>query len=305
MSVSVFDLFKIGIGPSSSHTVGPMIAARQFACHLQDALGLQAVHSVTVELFGSLNELNDTARSHEEFRMQLEKNFEQAMAAVPEVLGVSVRLLVRRLAALPTGGELDPAARERLPSLAAWDSHRELTQRVHRSMQERFGLHSLAQHPFARLSAALVGDDHAYGRAEQLVDACETLLAQLDPLLDDDGRLLDHDTALAPALAIAEEADLPGAQMAAFVEARARRHWVATRFYRALGRMLFDAAEPDLRYRIFERFYRLPQPLIERFYAARSTPLDKARVLCGKPPVPIGRALHALRTPGTPLEIAA
>ncbi|RZJ06580.1 MAG: hypothetical protein EON50_22500, partial [Acidovorax sp.] len=30
MSVSVFDLFKIGIGPSSSHTVGPMIAARQF-----------------------------------------------------------------------------------------------------------------------------------------------------------------------------------------------------------------------------------------------------------------------------------
>jgi L-serine dehydratase len=55
MSVSVFDLFKIGIGPSSSHTVGPMIAARQFAWHLRDTLGLAAVHHVTVELFGSLS----------------------------------------------------------------------------------------------------------------------------------------------------------------------------------------------------------------------------------------------------------
>jgi len=55
MSVSVFDLFKIGIGPSSSHTVGPMIAARQFACHVRDSVGLAAVHQVSVELFGSLS----------------------------------------------------------------------------------------------------------------------------------------------------------------------------------------------------------------------------------------------------------
>ncbi|QIL43610.1 L-serine ammonia-lyase [Acidovorax sp. HDW3] len=55
MTVSVFDLFKIGIGPSSSHTVGPMIAARQFTCELQ-ALGLLArVARVEVELFGSLS----------------------------------------------------------------------------------------------------------------------------------------------------------------------------------------------------------------------------------------------------------
>ena len=36
MALSVFDLFKIGIGPSSSHTVGPMRAARQFAARLRD-----------------------------------------------------------------------------------------------------------------------------------------------------------------------------------------------------------------------------------------------------------------------------
>ncbi|HJU49697.1 MAG TPA: serine dehydratase beta chain, partial [Pseudogulbenkiania sp.] len=34
MAISVFDLFKIGIGPSSSHTVGPMRAARQFVARL-------------------------------------------------------------------------------------------------------------------------------------------------------------------------------------------------------------------------------------------------------------------------------
>jgi L-serine dehydratase len=48
--ISVFDLFRIGIGPSSSHTVGPMRAARDFADALQDS----PVESVTVELFGSL-----------------------------------------------------------------------------------------------------------------------------------------------------------------------------------------------------------------------------------------------------------
>ncbi len=55
MSVSVFDLFKIGIGPSSSHTVGPMIAARQFVCQLEATGLLDGVRRVEVELFGSLS----------------------------------------------------------------------------------------------------------------------------------------------------------------------------------------------------------------------------------------------------------
>lgn len=54
MALSVFDLFKIGIGPSSSHTVGPMIAADRFARGLaQDGI-LEATQRITVELFGSL-----------------------------------------------------------------------------------------------------------------------------------------------------------------------------------------------------------------------------------------------------------
>jgi len=54
MSISVFDLFKIGIGPSSSHTVGPMRAAKQFAQGLADASLLKRVHGIRAELFGSL-----------------------------------------------------------------------------------------------------------------------------------------------------------------------------------------------------------------------------------------------------------
>ena len=70
--------------------------------------------------------------------------------------------------------------------------------------------------------------------------------------------------------------------------------WDATAFFRLLNRMLFNAAEPSDRYRVMERFYGLNQPLIERFYAGRLHWRDKLRILTGKPPVPISRALGCL-----------
>lgn len=54
MAISVFDLFKIGIGPSSSHTVGPMRAARVFAAQLRDSGKLDSVERIRVMLYGSL-----------------------------------------------------------------------------------------------------------------------------------------------------------------------------------------------------------------------------------------------------------
>lgn len=54
MVVSVFDLFKIGIGPSSSHTVGPMKAARRFVLALAKTGMLDSVAAIKTELFGSL-----------------------------------------------------------------------------------------------------------------------------------------------------------------------------------------------------------------------------------------------------------
>lgn len=55
MRISVFDLFKIGIGPSSSHTVGPMRAANAFVKHLATTKQFVAVSRVQVKLYGSLS----------------------------------------------------------------------------------------------------------------------------------------------------------------------------------------------------------------------------------------------------------
>ena len=61
MAVSVFELFKIGIGPSSSHTVGPMRAARTFVRQLDSQERLQSVVRLKVTLYGSLAH---TGRGH-------------------------------------------------------------------------------------------------------------------------------------------------------------------------------------------------------------------------------------------------
>lgn len=55
MAISVFDLFKIGIGPSSSHTVGPMHAAALFVQNLRERALLEQVQRVEVQLYGSLS----------------------------------------------------------------------------------------------------------------------------------------------------------------------------------------------------------------------------------------------------------
>ena len=54
MAISVFDLFSVGIGPSSSHTVGPMRAARMFARRLKNEGLLAHTASIRAELYGSL-----------------------------------------------------------------------------------------------------------------------------------------------------------------------------------------------------------------------------------------------------------
>ena len=54
MFLSVFDMFKIGIGPSSSHTVGPMVAASRFIAEMQLLDVAAEIQAIDVELFGSL-----------------------------------------------------------------------------------------------------------------------------------------------------------------------------------------------------------------------------------------------------------
>lgn len=99
--------------------------------------------------------------------------------------------------------------------------------------------------------------------------------------------------AVATADMVAEDA-LEAGPLARRMRAHAAEAWRQRAFFRLLNRMLFLAARPDRRDRVFARFYTLGQPLIERFYANRLTLADKARILTGRPPVPIHRALRVL-----------
>ena len=96
------------------------------------------------------------------------------------------------------------------------------------------------------------------------------------------------------AIALAGLPDLDGAAIAAWTRARFIDHWRDGGFYRLLNRMLFRAARPKQRVKIFAHFYRLDAPLVGRFYAGRLTAIDKIRILSGKPPVPLLKALKVM-----------
>jgi lycopene beta-cyclase len=74
--------------------------------------------------------------------------------------------------------------------------------------------------------------------------------------------------------------------------------WRSRSFYRLVNRMLFRAAQPNLRYKVMQRFYRLNASLIGRFYAGRSTRADRIRILVGKPPVGFGKAIACIPETG-------
>ncbi len=87
MAISIFDLFKIGIGPSSSHTVGPMVAANTFLKGLQELGCLGAVENISVDLYGSLGA---TGKGHGSGKAVLlglmgEKPDKVDVAKVPEI----------------------------------------------------------------------------------------------------------------------------------------------------------------------------------------------------------------------------
>jgi len=94
---------------------------------------------------------------------------------------------------------------------------------------------------------------------------------------------------------IAQLPDLAAPALFAAIRDEARQAWRQQRFFRMLNRMLFLAGSPDHRWRVMQRFYRLPAGLIAHFYAGRLNLGDKARLLTGKPPVPVLEAFAAVR----------
>ena len=97
MSLSAFDLFKIGIGPSSSHTVGPMKAAVEFAAELNTAGQLSATSRIKAELYGSLGATGKGHGSPKAVVLGL-------MGEDPETVDVST--IPERMAALESSAQL-------------------------------------------------------------------------------------------------------------------------------------------------------------------------------------------------------
>jgi lycopene beta-cyclase len=104
--------------------------------------------------------------------------------------------------------------------------------------------------------------------------------------------------AVRTALLLARQREFGSGALHALFRGEAERLWKQRGFYRLLNKMLFRAAAPRERYRVLEHFYRLDPALVGRFYAARSGARDKLRILSGKPPVPVTRALLALASSG-------
>ncbi len=67
-------------------------------------------------------------------------------------------------------------------------------------------------------------------------------------------------------------------------DAMLEQHRTQVRFCCWLNKLLFGAFAQHQRYHVLERFYRLPADTIRRFYALETTPSDRARILCGRPP---------------------
>ncbi len=93
---------------------------------------------------------------------------------------------------------------------------------------------------------------------------------------------------------VARLPDLSGAAIDRAVRAHATRTWDERGFYRLLNKMLFRAAHPHERRTILSHFYRLDDALVARFYAGQSSWRDKVRILTGKPPIPIPRAIRGI-----------
>ena len=140
------------------------------------------------------------------------------------------------------------------------------------------------------LPITLAGDVDAYW-AELAGQPCSGLRAGL--FHSTTGYSLAHAARLAERIAAQEDLSAPA--LFRTIRAEAASQWRAQGFFRLLNRMLFLAGSADQRWRVMQRFYRLPAPLIANFYAGAPTLADKLRIVFGKPPVPLREALAAAR----------
>lgn len=100
--------------------------------------------------------------------------------------------------------------------------------------------------------------------------------------------------AVQTAMLIAEMPEINQAKLDKILKNLATKHWKDGKFYRMLCAFMFKGADPDKRYRTLEHTYTKDEKLLARFYAGKTTKMDQAKLLTGKPPIPISRAIPLL-----------
>ncbi len=184
MAISTFDLFKVGVGPSSSHTVGPMLAAREFARCLGAEGLLARVHEVGVELFGSLGATGKGHGTDKAIVLGLEGHAPDEIdpdhiASRLEQVRACGRLLLNGSAAIAFSERacVKYLPRQRLPlhsnalRLSARDVAGEpLLQREYYSVGGGFVVDARGER--LQAGAALDEPPHAFTSAKQLLEIC-------------------------------------------------------------------------------------------------------------------------------------
>ncbi|WP_148568876.1 lycopene beta-cyclase CrtY [Leclercia adecarboxylata] len=155
--------------------------------------------------------------------------------------------------------------------------------------QQGWYLESLIREEQGHLPIMLAGDFPAYWQARDKQPCCGLRAGLFHATT---GYSLPHAVALADA--IAGSAEFSAAAVFSVIHRYALHQWHAQRFFRTLNRMLFLAGDADKRWQVMQRFYSLNEGLIARFYAGQLNLADKARILAGKPPVPVGEAMLAI-----------
>ncbi|CAH0159365.1 hypothetical protein SRABI118_00720 [Massilia sp. Bi118] len=171
---------------------------------------------------------------------------------------------------------------------AAWEPERLRANIAAYAQARGWRIDQVLREEEGRLPIVLAGDFHAYWD-----DLAGQPSAGLRAGLfhSTTGYSLPHAVRLAERIASMRALDAPS--LFAAIRDEAAQEWRRQRFFRLLNRMLFLAGSPDRRWRVMQRFYRLPASLIRHFYAGRLSLQDKARLLSGKPPVPVGQAFIA------------
>ncbi len=134
------------------------------------------------------------------------------------------------------------------------------------------------------------GDFEAFWKANEGVDArAGARAALIQPITS-----YSLPMAVKTAIMIAEMPEINQKKLDKMLRNLATKHWKKGKFYRMLCAFLFLGADPDKRYKTLEHTYTKDEKLLARFYAGKSTKMDQATLLTGKPPIPISRAIPLL-----------